>query len=128
MKQGTIKTLGVAAVGAAFAVTASGTASAAGTAGTLESVSTTAQGAMAGLPVEQVANLAPAGGPVVSAVNRAIATGVVTSAARAVDTAAAPHLLPTDTKGNGGLLGGLQPGALAGKLPTKGLPVGGLTG
>ncbi|MFI1257312.1 ATP-binding protein [Streptomyces netropsis] len=127
MKQGTFKTLGVAAVGAAFAVTAAGTASAAANPGTLESVSTTAQGAAQGLPVEQVANMAPAGGPVVSAANRAVASGVVTQAAKALDTSLAPHLLPTDTKGNGGLLGGLQPGALT-NLPTKGLPVGGLGG
>ncbi|MFI1972811.1 hypothetical protein BLA24_26660 [Streptomyces cinnamoneus] len=115
MKQATLKALGAVAVGAAIAASAAGTASA----GTLESVTTTATGATKGLPIEQVAPIAPAGGPVLVATNRLIASGVLEQTAKAADHALAPHLpteklaAPTDNKGNAGLLGGLPTKAIA---------------
>ncbi|MBT2385728.1 ATP-binding protein [Streptomyces sp. ISL-11] len=118
MKQGTIKTLGVAALGIAFAATAAGSASAAGTAGTFESIAGTTKTTMGGLPVQQAAKLAPAGGPLVSATDRAIQGGILEAPSKAADMALAPNLpavpkLPADTKGNGGLLGGLPLGNLS---------------
>ncbi|MEU5423165.1 hypothetical protein ACFY1P_28000 [Streptomyces sp. NPDC001407] len=144
MKQGTIKTLGVAALGVAFAATAVGNAAAFGTSGAVESVTGTAQTTMGGLPIQQAAKLAPAGGPVVSAADRAIQGGILKAPSQAVDKAVAPNLpktpeLPVTPKsdnspgvsgaggaatsgkmhstGNKGLLGGLP------TLPTNGLPL-----
>ncbi|MEU3754467.1 hypothetical protein AB0H17_17125 [Streptomyces olivoreticuli] len=145
MKQGTIKTLGVAVLGVAFAATAVGNAAALGTAGAVETVTGTAATTMGGLPVQQAAKLAPAGGPVVAAADRAVEGGILKAPAQAVDKAMAPHLpkapdLPVVSKksdsspagngtgggstsgkvnssGNKGLLGGLP------TLPTNGLPL-----
>lgn len=147
MKQGTIKTLGVAALGVAFAATAVGNAAAFGTSGAVESVTGTAATTMGGLPIQQAAKLAPAGGPVVSAADRAIQGGILKAPSQAVDKAVAPNLpkapdLPVTPKsdtspgvsgaggangaatsgkmhstGNKGLLGGLP------TLPTNGLPL-----
>ncbi|GAA0457554.1 ATP-binding protein [Streptomyces stramineus] len=121
MKQGTIKTLGAAVLGVAFAATAAGSASAAGTAGAVESVTGTTASTMAGLPVQQAAKLLPAGGPVVAAADHAIESGLLKAPSQAVDKALAPNLpklppataAPADTKGNGGLLGGLPLGNLS---------------
>ncbi len=142
MKQASLKALGIAAVGAAIAVGAAGSASA----GTLESLTTTATGVEKGLPVEAVGQLAPAGGPVAIAADRAVKSGVLEQAAKAGDVALAPHIpldkltgvrtdkltggaterltgsakgthapttAPADNKGNAGLLGGLPTKAIA---------------
>ncbi|MEU5431422.1 hypothetical protein AB0H73_38270 [Streptomyces olivoreticuli] len=145
MKQGTIKTLGVAVLGVAFAATAVGNAAALGTSGAVESVTGTAATTMGGLPIQQAAKLAPAGGPVVAAADRAVQGGILKAPSQAVDKAMAPNLpktpdLPVVSKksdsspagngtgggsasgrmnnsGNKGLLGGLP------TLPTNGLPL-----
>ncbi|MEC4019523.1 hypothetical protein [Streptomyces sp. H27-D2] len=100
MKQGTIKTLGVVALGAAAAVAAAGSASAAGT--SLDSV----VGSVHSLPVQQVAKVMP---------------GVVNS------LESGTHALGDAVKGKGGkgkggkspvasLIGGLPLGKAAGGL------------
>ncbi|MFE5868033.1 ATP-binding protein [Streptomyces roseifaciens] len=135
MKLGTFRTLGAAALGVAFAAAAAGSAQAAGGAGAVESLTTTARTTTAGLPIQQVAQVAPAGGPVVSAADRAIQSGVLTAPAQAVDRAVAPQLptqdlapksatkaAPADNKGNGGLLAPLS------GLPLGSLPVSGIGG
>ncbi|RII20886.1 hypothetical protein DSC45_02055 [Streptomyces sp. YIM 130001] len=107
MKQTAVKSLGVAALGAAFAVAAGGAASAApalpDATGALDTVTST-------LPVESAAQLLPAGGSEALAASE-MAVG---QAAPALDQATSG--LPTDAAGPvGGLLGG---------LPTDGLPLG----
>ncbi|MFD3515267.1 ATP-binding protein [Streptomyces sp. NPDC058657] len=108
MKQSAAKTLGVAALGAAFAATAAGSASAApalpDAAGALGSVTSV-------LPVGQVASVLPAGSPEALAAGQA-ALGQITTTAPAALSQATDKADPV-----GGLLGG---------LPTKGLPAGGL--
>ncbi len=101
MKTGTLKTLGAAALGVAFAAAAAGTASAAplpatDPASALDTV--TSQ-----LPVGQVSNLVPGAAQATGALQNALHT--------------APAALGNAT--GGGLLGG---------LPTHGLPVGALGG
>ncbi|MEU1312867.1 hypothetical protein ABZ419_28785 [Streptomyces cinnamoneus] len=124
MKQASLKALGAAVVGAAIAVGAAGTASA----DALEAVTTTATGASKGLPIEQLAPVAPAGGPLLVAANRLVASGVLEQTARAVDIALAPNLesvAPHDNKGNAGLLGALPTKAIAPNgisLPGLGTP------
>ncbi|MEV4439582.1 ATP-binding protein [Streptomyces sp. NPDC049577] len=119
MKQGTLKSLGTAAVGAAIAITAAGTASAAaGTPGTLESVATTVEVTSQKMPLEQVAKAAP-GGTAVSAVNRVLGSGVLHNASKAVDNSLAPNL-PQDSKGNSGLLGLLPTGFKGISMPGTG--------
>ncbi|MEH6375042.1 ATP-binding protein [Streptomyces sp. KLMMK] len=134
MKLGTFRTLGAAALGVAFAAAAAGSAQAAGSAGAVESLTTTARTTTAGLPIQQVAQVAPAGGPVVSAADRAIQSGMLQAPAQAVDKAVAPQLatplapksatkaVPADNKGNGGLLAPLS------GLPLGSLPVSGIGG
>ncbi|MGK5549014.1 hypothetical protein ACSNOH_30415 [Streptomyces sp. URMC 127] len=151
MKLGNFRTLGAAALGVAFAAAAAGSAQAAGTAGAVESLTTTARTTTAGLPIQQVAQVAPAGGPVISAADRAIQSGMLTAPAQAVDKAVAPQLpthelaprgatkaaapaaapetaqatatgLPADNKGNTGLLAPLS------GLPLGSLPVSGIGG
>ncbi|MGY0018254.1 ATP-binding protein [Streptomyces sp. cg35] len=107
MKQSAAKTLGVAALGVAFAAAGAGAANAApavpDAAGALGSVTS-------GLPVEQAASALPAGGPeAVSAAQNALGSGL---------TAAKPVVEKATDGGDpvSGLLGG---------LPTQGLPVGG---
>ncbi|MFJ2744976.1 ATP-binding protein [Streptomyces sp. NPDC087440] len=106
MKQSAAKTLGTAALGAAFVAAAAGSASAAAAPAAPDAAA--ALGAVSqALPVDQVASKLPAGGP---------------EALKAGQDAlgkSAPHVMPA---GEGqdpvnGLLGG---------LPTKGLPTGGL--
>jgi hypothetical protein len=102
MKTGTLKTLGTAALGVAFAAAAAGTASAAPALPATDPAS--ALTAVTGqLPVEQVSNLVP---------GAAQATGALQGALHQ-----APAAL--GAAGGKGLLGG---------LPTGGLPVGSLAG
>ncbi|MGK5639491.1 ATP-binding protein [Streptomyces sp. URMC 126] len=131
MKQGTIKTIGAAALGAAIAVTAAGTASAAAPTGPLERVTNLAAGTSRQLPIEDLAPMLP-GGPVISAANRALGSSALQATASAVDRAvfpkaaeksAAAQSAPGDNKGNGGLLGLVPDGALP-----KGLSTPNLTG
>ncbi|MFF7728305.1 hypothetical protein [Streptomyces sp. NPDC008001] len=142
MKLGNFRTLGAAALGVAFAAVAAGSAQAAGPAGAVESLTTTARTTTAGLPIQEVAQVAPAGGPVVAAADRAIQSGMLQAPSRAVDHAVAPQLpqatqalgaksatrsapatttgLPTDNKGNAGLLAPLS-GLPLGSLPVNGI-------
>ncbi|MFE0044194.1 ATP-binding protein [Streptomyces albireticuli] len=120
MKQGTIKTLGVAVLGVAFSAVAAGSASAAAPVGPVESVTTTTATTMGGLPIQQAAKMSPAGGPVIAAADRAVQSGILKSPSQAVDKAVAPSLPPMDAKGNGGLLGGLPLGMLPSNLTLPG--------
>lgn len=129
MKQSAAKTLGVAALGAAFAAAAAGTASAAVAPGVpdagaaLDTVTHT-------LPVEQAATKLPAGAPEsLAASQKALGSGVTTLPATAEK--ALTQVTSSLDKGKGkpgdpvgGLLGGLPVGA----LPTSGLPVGAVPG
>lgn len=153
MKQGTIKSLGVAALGAVVATGAAGTASAAGP---VEQVATTTASLTRQLPIEEVSTVVP-GGPVLTATNRTIGSSAFKSAAQALDKAlvnkkthktvktqpteaapapakaapagqaapAAPRAaaVPADAKGNGGLLGALN---VAKSLPIA-LPTNGIS-
>lgn len=101
MKQATLRSLGVAVLGAALAAVTAGTASAAGT---LEGATTTVTGASRGLPLEEVAPLLP-GGPVVQATKRTVDSGVLEQSAKAADMALAPNVPTRDNKGNAGPLG-----------------------
>ncbi|MEW1751077.1 hypothetical protein ACIQU1_12185 [Streptomyces angustmyceticus] len=88
MKQGTIKTLGTVALGAAFAVTAAGVASAAPAVGAADTT-----GVLKSLPVKDAAKT-------VSGLTKAKPAG---------------HDVKTKVKSQGNkLLGGLQPGSLLG--------------
>jgi hypothetical protein len=106
MKQSAVKTLGVAALGVAFAAAGAGAANAApalpDAAGALGSVGSV-------VPVEQATSALPAGTPqAVGAAQNAVTTGV----------AAAQPAVAKITQGGdpvSGLLGG---------LPTQGLPLG----
>ncbi|RLU90357.1 hypothetical protein CTZ27_20675 [Streptomyces griseocarneus] len=156
MKQGTIKTLGAAVLGVAFAATAAGNAAAVGTANAVETVTGTVKTTMGGLPIQQAAKLAPAGGPVVAAADRAVQSGILKGPSQAVDKALAPNLpktpelvpqqkaAPADNGGgpvsggpsNGGPVNGApkvnqsgNKGLLGGlPLPTNGLPLPSLGG
>ncbi|MEV1024419.1 ATP-binding protein [Streptomyces sp. NPDC050264] len=116
MKQSAAKTLGVAALGVAFAAAGAGAASAAApnlpdAAGALNSVT-------AGLPLEQASSVLPAGGPeAVSAAQNALGSGL-TAAQPVVEKVAQGA---TEGDPVTGLLGGLP---AAKSLPTQGLPVG----
>ncbi|MEU1627423.1 hypothetical protein ABZ746_19270 [Streptomyces sp. NPDC020096] len=92
MKHGTIRTLGAAALGVAFAAAAAGSANAAETAAPSALPAVNPATALDGLPVQQATNLLPGAGPAVQQ-----AQGTLRSLA-------APD-------GNG-LLGGLKPGSL----------------
>lgn len=98
MKTGTLKTLGTAALGVAFAATAAGTASAATTLPDLGSLANQ-------LPVGQVAKLLPGASQAAGAV-----TGTLHSVPESLSAA-----------GDKGLLGGLPVKG----LPVDGLPLGG---
>ncbi len=129
MKQATVKSLGVAALGAALAVTAAGTASAAITDGVHE----TAGELVGTLPLEEAAAELPGeSGEVVDAGRR-----VLTGEAKlplADDTLAGTQAAPTGqipptsgdlSTGSGDLLGGLPVGgeSLNSGLPLQGLPL-----
>ncbi|WP_171163836.1 hypothetical protein [Streptomyces sp. I05A-00742] len=135
MKQGTIKTIGAAVLGAAIAVSTAGTASAAAPAGPLERVTNLAAGTSHSLPIEEAAPLLP-GGPLISAANRALGSTAMKATTAAVDKALFPtpapkspatkaaataQATPADNKGNGGLLGLVPAGALPKGLSTPNL-------
>ncbi|CAM5262148.1 hypothetical protein GCM10010329_04260 [Streptomyces spiroverticillatus] len=117
MKQSAAKTLGAAALGAAFVAAAAGSASAAAAPAAPDAAA--ALGAVSqALPVDQVASKLPAGGPeALKAGQDALGKSAMTAPQTAEKTL--PQVMPA---GEGqdpvnGLLGG---------LPTKGLPTGGL--
>ncbi|WP_199549201.1 ATP-binding protein [Streptomyces sp. N35] len=117
MKQ-SAKTLGVAALGAAFAAAGAGTASAAPA---LPDPAQAVGAVTQDLPVGQVTKTLPGASEAVDAGQGALTNGLST---------AKPTLeksLPADTDPVAGLLGGLPVGGLpTGGLPTGGLPVDGL--
>ncbi|WP_432065534.1 ATP-binding protein [Streptomyces sp. C10-9-1] len=120
MKQ-SAKTLGTAALGAAFAAAAAGTASAApaltDATGLLGHVSQVA-------PVQEAATSLPSGAPQALAGGQSAVTGAAATLPGAVQEAAGETLSSEDAAAPvTGLLGGLQTGELGGGL----LP-GGLTG
>ncbi|MEU3740833.1 MULTISPECIES: ATP-binding protein [unclassified Streptomyces] len=126
MKQSAAKTLGVAALGAAFAAVGAGAASAAPA---LPDATDALGSATAVLPVDQVADNLPAGGPeAVSAGQNALGSTLQASAPT-VDKLgqsmqdASDRGKPAAGDPVSGLLGGLP---LAGALPTQGLPLQGL--
>ncbi|MDT0460137.1 hypothetical protein RM550_31195 [Streptomyces sp. DSM 41527] len=94
MKQGTIKTLGTVALGAAFAVTAAGVASAAPAIGTPDTT-----GVLKSLPVKDATKT-------VSGLTKAKPAGKNVKSVKNVKT-------KMNSQGNK-LLGGLQPGSLLG--------------
>ncbi|MEU7045321.1 hypothetical protein [Streptomyces varsoviensis] len=111
MKQGTIKTLGVAALGAAFAATAAGTAAAAGP---VETVAPTVADAVDSLPVSTVGKLAPGG--------EALATGqtAFSTVTRTAAPVADQALNTVTSAGAQELLGGLP----ATRRTAQALPTG----
>ncbi|MFE0811725.1 ATP-binding protein [Streptomyces sp. NPDC058794] len=118
MKQSAAKTLGVAALGAAFAAAGAGAATAApalpDTAQTVDSVART-------LPAETVSQVVPGAGNIVEQGRQVSATGL-TAAQPVVEQVVEQQLSEGPTKPVAGLLGGLP----AKGLPTQGLPVNGL--
>ncbi|MEV0281640.1 ATP-binding protein [Streptomyces sp. NPDC050610] len=99
MKQGTIKTLGVAALGAAFAATAAGTAAAAGP---VETVAPTVAGAVQALPAETLGQFVPGGAQALPA-----AQGAVGTISTTVPPVADQALETTADRGAAELAGGL---------------------
>lgn len=121
MKQSAAKTLGVAALGAAFAAAGAGAANAApavpDAAAALETVTST-------LPVADAARTLPAGGAEsLGAGQNALASGLSTAKPTIEQTA--PSVLPADDKKGGDPLSGLL-GGLPVKSPVGGNPVGGV--
>ncbi|MCW5251661.1 MULTISPECIES: ATP-binding protein [unclassified Streptomyces] len=118
MKQSAAKTLGVAALGVAFAAAGAGAANAApelpDTARTVDSVART-------LPAETVSQAVPGAGRVLEQGRRISGTGL-TAAQPVVQQLVDEQLSSGPTKPVAGLLGGLP----AQGLPTHGLPVNGL--
>ncbi|MFI0979830.1 ATP-binding protein [Streptomyces sp. NPDC021093] len=114
MKQSAAKTLGAAALGAAFVAAAAGSASAAPAAPDAAAALGTVAGA---LPVDQVAGQLPAGVP------EALQAG-----SDALNKGAATAPKPGDPVGS--LVGGLPVGSAlpTGNLPTSGLPTGAVPG
>jgi len=121
MKQSAVKTLGVAALGAAFAAAGAGAANAAPA---LPDVTSGLGTASHALPADGVAKTLPGAGQVLGQGQGAVG--------RTLETAepAVQHTLPggQDTTGPlGGLLGGLPIQGLSTQgLPTQGLPVNGI--
>ncbi|MFD6420289.1 ATP-binding protein [Streptomyces sp. NPDC060194] len=115
MKQSAVKTLGVAALGAAFAAAGAGAAHAApalpDATGALETVT-------AALPVEQIAHNLPTGAPEALEAGQRTLSGAPAQAQHAPQSADPVR----------GLLGGLPVVGQAtnGGLPTQGLPLQGL--
>ncbi|MBO1334780.1 ATP-binding protein [Streptomyces sp. VRA16 Mangrove soil] len=114
MKQSAAKTLGVAALGAAFAAAGAGAANAApgvpDAAATLGSVTQN-------LPTESVTKVLPAGAPESLAAGQNALDSTLSTAKPIVDRAA-PSALPTDGGDPvSGLLGGLPVNGLTGGLP-----------
>ncbi|MEV8321375.1 ATP-binding protein [Streptomyces sp. NPDC059900] len=125
MKQSAAKTLGVAALGAAFAAVGAGAANAAPA---LPDATDALGSATAMLPVEQVADNLPAGGPEAVEAGQNALGSTLQAAAPTVDKlgestkpAADRSAKPADPAA--GLLGGLP---VSNALPTQGLPLQGL--
>ncbi|MEJ1197194.1 MULTISPECIES: ATP-binding protein [unclassified Streptomyces] len=118
MKQSAAKTLGVAALGAAFAAAGAGAATAApelpDTAQTVDSVART-------LPAETVSQVVPGTGNILEQGRHVSGVGL-TAAQPVVEQVLEQQLSEGPTKPVAGLLGGLP----AKGLPTQGLPVNGL--
>ncbi|MFJ9907159.1 ATP-binding protein [Streptomyces sp. NPDC101152] len=116
MKQSAAKTLGVAALGAAFAAVGAGAANAApavpDASGALDTVTKT-------LPAENLAKALPGAGEAMTQAQPTLASGLA-----AVQPAAQRVLADGPTAPVAGLLGGLPVGRTG--LPTHGLPVHGL--
>ncbi|MFJ5529741.1 ATP-binding protein [Streptomyces sp. NPDC093261] len=110
MKQSAAKTLGVAALGAAFATAGAGVASAAPA---VPDIAGPADTATQALPLGHVAGTLPGAGEVLGQGQRALDTAVPTVGRAAADGPAVPV---------GGLLGGLP----VKPLPTQGLPLNGI--
>ncbi|MFD8203774.1 ATP-binding protein [Streptomyces sp. NPDC003470] len=130
MKQSAVKTLGVAALGAAFAAAGAGAASAApqlpDAAGTVDSVART-------LPTEAVSTVAPGTGTRLEQGRRMAGTGLAATQPVVEQTLGGK---PADGPAGpaAGLLGGLPtartlpaPALPPQGLPTQGMPVNGLT-
>ncbi|WP_328670197.1 ATP-binding protein [Streptomyces sp. NBC_00322] len=117
MKQSAAKTLGVAALGAAFAAAAAGTATAApalpDSATSLDTVTSVA-------PVQEALTQLPAGAPESLAGGTSTLPGAVQGAASKV----LPNADAADPVGS--LLGGLPVGKATSGLPTSGLPTSSL--
>jgi hypothetical protein len=118
MKQSAVKTLGVAALGAAFAAAGAGAATAApglpDAAQTVDSVART-------LPAETVSQVAPGAGTVLKQGRKATGTGL-TAAQPAVERVLTEQVAEGPAKPATTLLGGVPVQG----LPTQGLPVNGL--
>jgi hypothetical protein len=119
MKQATVKTLGAAALGAAFAAAGAGTASAVG----LDSVQATAGDLVRTLPVEDTADKLPGDSGEVVTTGAKVLAGDDATLPLASDTLS--HTAQT-SGGNSAVPG--DPSSLLGGLPVGGLPVGGLGG
>ncbi|MEW1924726.1 ATP-binding protein [Streptomyces sp. NPDC088360] len=126
MKQSAAKTLGVAALGAAFAAAGAGAANAAPA---LPDASGLLGSAASALPTNQVAENLPAGGPEAVAAGQS-ALGSTLEASAPTVAALGEGVKDASDRGKpaagdpvSGLLGGLP---LAGALPTQGLPTQGL--
>ncbi|MFJ4782973.1 ATP-binding protein [Streptomyces sp. NPDC001002] len=116
MKQSAAKTLGVAALGAAFAATGAGAANAApAVPDASQALGTLTQT----LPAENVAKALPGAGEALSQAQPALASGL-----SAVQPAAQKVLADGPTAPVAGLLGGLPVGQTG--LPTHGLPLNGI--
>lgn len=114
MKQSAAKTLGVAALGAAFAAVGAGAANAAPA---VPDATQALDGVTRTLPAENVTKALPGGGDALSQAQPALAAGLT-----AVQPVAEQLLAGGPTAPVAGLLGGLP---LQG-LPTHGLPVNGI--
>ncbi|MCX4883206.1 MULTISPECIES: ATP-binding protein [unclassified Streptomyces] len=114
MKQSAAKTLGVAALGAAFAAAGAGAANAApavpDATGTLDTVTST-------LPAQNVSQALPGAGAAVTQGKPALERGLA-----AVQPSASRALADGPATPVAGLLGGLP---VQGGVPVKGLPLGG---
>ncbi|MFF0090764.1 ATP-binding protein [Streptomyces canus] len=119
MKQSAAKTLGVAALGAAFAATGAGAANAA----PAVPDATQALGSVSkGLPTETVTKALPGGGEAVAQAQPTLAAGLATAQPAVAKVLADGPAAPV-----AGLLGGLPVGKLllGGESSLNGLPLGG---
>jgi hypothetical protein len=114
MKKSAVKTLGVAALGAAFAAAGAGAANAAPA---LPDAGDALNGVTRSLPAENVANALPGAGEAVTQGKSAVESSLV-----AAQPAVQRVLTDGPTKPLAGLLGGLPVQG----LPTHGLPVNGI--
>ncbi|MEV6182484.1 ATP-binding protein [Streptomyces sp. NPDC052016] len=115
MKQSAAKTLGVAALGAAFAAAGAGAANAAPA---VPDATQALGGITKTLPVEKVGQAVPGTGQALEQAQPALDAGLT-----AVQPAAEQALAQGPTKPAAGLLGGLPVGE---GLPTHGVPVNGI--